>query len=823
MKSMQGQGYKLRLGDGTTFSVDEKGLMTWLNGGLVDRKARIQPDGSKKWYSVQQVLAANAKTGRKGLEREDADRQAALEAAAIEKTIAKERAAEDRKAVGDAVVAERRAAEEARAAEQKAAEERAAAEAWAAAERAAAEARVAAEEQAARERAAEQERLDAERRAAEERAAEERRAAEARAEAEQREAAAREAARVAEAERLAAEELAERKRLAEEQKAAARREAEAKAAEERRAAEAKAAEALRAAEERLAEERRAAEAREAARIAEAERKAAEELAVRRRLADEQAARKRQAEEQKAAEERRAAEQAAAAQAAAAERRAAEQKRAADERRAAEEQKRAAEEEQRRAAEDRRAADARRAAEEAAALDALAPYEPPPTAPPVESVAAPPVARAPVAARPVAAPAERTFDGDVAAFHKELDLVPVGDPVAAPEIGIPARVAAPPAPRPVAFQDPTPEPTGADVLKTTVTELGSAVSRVFEAAGPATGSAAGWLARTTAQLRAAWTRTTAPAPRPEAPEPEPFVAPAPPPPVEPLAAAPLPVARPAVEAKPPAPVAPVMRSAPAPARPVASAATGPAPSTPPRSMPPPTFKDLPVIPFADAPNVRTRPSEAPAEDIYDGDDFEEPGSVGAALATAWRWTKRATIAAALIAGGAALAVNREAWLPRAKSDLTTLGGEVDRYASKALAKEIPPQAVEAASGEIPHMNPDTLRMVMARSGRGPLAPVDAFRRAYDAAEAGRASLGQAASEELDALHGLLAGELPDPAERERVKSYLARVRERAVTATYEDQEAMWLLARAARRFPSDRLARIQALLAQAVAAGLPPGA
>ena len=138
------------------------------------------------------------------------------------------------------------------------------------------------------------------------------------------------------------------------------------------------------------------------------------------------------------------------------------------------------------------------------------------------------------------------------------------------------------------------------------------------------------------------------------------------------------------------------------------------------------------------------------------------------------------------------------------------------------EEIPPQAIEAASREIPHMSPETLRLVMTRSGRGPLAPVDVFRRAYDAAEAGRGSLDQAASAELDALHGLLAAELPE-GERERAAAYLAGVRARTVTATYEDQEAMWLLARAARRFPSDRLARLQGLIARAVAGGFPPEA
>ncbi|HET7747655.1 MAG TPA: hypothetical protein VFM29_10170, partial [Vicinamibacteria bacterium] len=49
-------GYKVRLGDGTAFAVDENGLLTWLAGGLVDRAARIQPQGCDEWLTVRQLL-----------------------------------------------------------------------------------------------------------------------------------------------------------------------------------------------------------------------------------------------------------------------------------------------------------------------------------------------------------------------------------------------------------------------------------------------------------------------------------------------------------------------------------------------------------------------------------------------------------------------------------------------------------------------------------------------------------------------------------------------------------------------------------------------
>ena len=54
---MMAQGYKLRLGDGTTFAVDEKGLHTWLEGRLMDESARIQPQGTSQWLTVRQLKA----------------------------------------------------------------------------------------------------------------------------------------------------------------------------------------------------------------------------------------------------------------------------------------------------------------------------------------------------------------------------------------------------------------------------------------------------------------------------------------------------------------------------------------------------------------------------------------------------------------------------------------------------------------------------------------------------------------------------------------------------------------------------------------------
>ena len=51
-------GYRLRLGDGTSVLLDDKGLATWLQGGLVDEKTRVQPAGSKQWLTIRQLMVA---------------------------------------------------------------------------------------------------------------------------------------------------------------------------------------------------------------------------------------------------------------------------------------------------------------------------------------------------------------------------------------------------------------------------------------------------------------------------------------------------------------------------------------------------------------------------------------------------------------------------------------------------------------------------------------------------------------------------------------------------------------------------------------------
>ncbi len=683
--------YKLRLGDGTTFQVDEKGLNTWLQGGLVDDKARIQPAGSKKWFSLKQVLAAQgAQRGHaerqtdKG--RADVDRQAAEETAAIERRVAEQRAAEEKKATEDVAAAERKAEHDRTEAERKVIEERANAERRAAEELAAAEARQAAEKQAERDR------IEGEKREAEERAAAERSAAEA-----------AEAARIAEAESQVAAERAAR-------------------AEKKRKVE----------EARLAEEaRKAEEARaEVARVAEAERRAAE----------------------RASEERQARERAAAEEA------------------------------------------AREVAMEALRVTA-------PSAPPATEIAIEPAAT-------------MTNVGD---FERELALVPVtfNDATDAPSARVPSPSRVEPESRDERSDVPSIKTPAAmdNAVRRVVKVLDVAVVglvRALKSAGPkvnglfarraAPAQAAEPVVETSASIAPATALPVAPPVAPTA-----------------TAVAPAPMSRPAAAA-PVAPPPPWAAPPPPPwnaPRATQTKAATPAPALK-QTTPPPSHQKMEVIPFAATPFA---PQEA--EEMWEGEDqWQDPGRVSSAFSTLWRWTKRVTIATALIVTVALLALNRQKWQPQAESAAISLGQGVDELSERASTRTVPPPAIAAAAGQSPHLRPQTIELVMARSTEGVLDPTEVFRRAHLAAERAHESLPPTVSGELDSIMTTVANGL-DAGEAERLRAYLADLRAGNPTAVYQDKEATWLMSRAVRRLPAERLARLQELMAQAVPAGLAP--
>jgi hypothetical protein len=81
-----------------------------------------------------------------------------------------------------------------------------------------------------------------------------------------------------------------------------------------------------------------------------------------------------------------------------------------------------------------------------------------------------------------------------------------------------------------------------------------------------------------------------------------------------------------------------------------------------------------------------------------------------------------------------------------------------------------------------------------------------------------TLPSTAAGELDAHMAALRSELSE-SEAASLSRYMDRVAGGEATLPYEDNEAMWLTARGARRLPAERLARVQQLSAQAVTIGL----
>jgi hypothetical protein len=240
--------------------------------------------------------------------------------------------------------------------------------------------------------------------------------------------------------------------------------------------------------------------------------------------------------------------------------------------------------------------------------------------------------------------------------------------------------------------------------------------------------------------------------------------------------------------------------------------------PPReaAVPPPSYQKLDVIPFAAAAPA----SRGEEEDVWGGDDpWQEPGAMASAFSVAWRWTKRVTIAIALIATVAALALNQQKWMPQAQDAANVLGQNVDKLSERASVRSIPPERIEAARAEIPYLRPQTIELILLKSPGAP-EPAEVFRRAHQAVETARPRLPDNVAAEIDNLTGAAASGL-DEAEGEKLRAYLAAMRAGTPTAAYQDKEAVWLMARGARRLSAEQLARMEELFAQAVAAALQP--
>jgi len=235
-------------------------------------------------------------------------------------------------------------------------------------------------------------------------------------------------------------------------------------------------------------------------------------------------------------------------------------------------------------------------------------------------------------------------------------------------------------------------------------------------------------------------------------------------------------------------------------------SAPEPSTPPRVEPPPSLEALPLLRFA-----KTSEVEA-AEDVYEGD--ENGPSLFAAV---WRWTRRVLLAGAFVVGGVYAALTFESWFPKAGELGSQVMTGIDRHARRLATEE--ERLTREASGHLPHLAPDTVRLLLTRSPAEARDAAALYHRACDASDRGLGALTASETGELAALRADLVAELR-PRERERLREH-DRLRAFGATLSSEDRVALELVAGAARRLASPKRERLQVLLGKAIAAGLSP--
>jgi hypothetical protein len=238
---------------------------------------------------------------------------------------------------------------------------------------------------------------------------------------------------------------------------------------------------------------------------------------------------------------------------------------------------------------------------------------------------------------------------------------------------------------------------------------------------------------------------------------------------------------------------------APTRPPAPAARAPLEA-------PAPVRELPVLRFAE-------PREAPDE----GDVYEEEEEAWSILPVVWLWTKRLVAAGVLVGGGILIGLNWTTWFPRAAEVGETVFTEIDRQArSGERARELE-QALGETTERLPHLAPETIRLVLSTSRGGVPEPPEVFQVAREAADRGRSALTGEEAMELRALERELLANLSPP-QRRRLEEY-ERARATRGVFPFENPYALDLVARGARAMPEASRQRLQALLGKAVAAGL----
>jgi len=216
-------------------------------------------------------------------------------------------------------------------------------------------------------------------------------------------------------------------------------------------------------------------------------------------------------------------------------------------------------------------------------------------------------------------------------------------------------------------------------------------------------------------------------------------------------------------------------------------------------------------------------ESELEDLYE--DEADEGVFG----VVWLWVKRLVLIAGFAVAGVLAVSTWRTWLPVVTQVGLVIFTKVDEYihpdraraprAEDEHQRQIQ-EAVQEATGQLPHLSRETIQLVMSSSTWSVPDPPEVFSRGYAAAKRGSLTLAPGEAEKLRTLEAALLAGLR-PAERQRVREY-DRVRRERATLPGEDREMLGLFARGARALPTQSREHLQALYGKAIAAGLASG-
>jgi hypothetical protein len=201
------------------------------------------------------------------------------------------------------------------------------------------------------------------------------------------------------------------------------------------------------------------------------------------------------------------------------------------------------------------------------------------------------------------------------------------------------------------------------------------------------------------------------------------------------------------------------------------------------------------------------AEPETDEIYGGDDG--PGL----LDFAGRWAKRMVLAFGLVGGGFIAYVTWQNWLPEAGRFGVTVVSEIEKRVPNPKAERERQEALQTATDALPHLDPQTVQLLMSRHGVIPA--VEVFDAAYRAAEKGLPALTPEEAAEMARLREELMSTLT-PAEQSLIRDH---ERVRRITPSADDSTILELIARAARSLPPESRERLHVLSAKAVAAAL----